>query len=389
MHTDVLILGAGASGLYCAAHAAALGRKVTLLDHGNRAARKVLISGGGRCNFTNLNTKPGDYLCKNPHFVKSALARHTPYNVLNFFASRGIEAEDKQAGQLFSRQGAKALARVLVDECASMGARLELGCTINDVIRTQNGFLVHTSQGEFTAPSLVLALGGPSWPQAGSTDLGFRLARQFRLKMVQPCPALVPLTLSSPELEICRTLSGIALPVRLASNRHTESNDLLFTHKGLSGPAILQISSHWTKGNPVSINLLPSHDLADIFKEHRGAKMQLKSLLGRFLPSRLPVAILGKTLASTPINLMTSSQLKTVAKQIHEWTVTPSGTEGYKKAEVTAGGIHTDAFSSKTFEAKNIPGLFAIGEVLDVTGRLGGFNLQWAWSSAFAAAQFV
>ncbi len=387
MHTDVIILGAGASGLYCAA--AALGRKVTLLDHGDQAARKVLISGGGRCNFTNLNTDSADYLCENPHFVKSALARHTPYDVQDFFASRGIKAEEKQAGQLFSRQGAKALAQVLLDECANAGTNLELGCTIEDVIRTQNGFLVHTNQGEFTAPSLVLALGGPSWPQAGATDLGFRLARQFRLKVVQPRPALVPLTLSSPELEICRTLSGIALPVELTSDRHAESGDLLFTHKGLSGPAILQLSSHWTKGNPVRINLLPSHDLDDIFKEHRGAKMQLKSLLGRFLPSRLPVALLGDTLASTPINLMTSGQIKTVAKQIHKWSVTPSGTEGYKKAEVTAGGIHTNGFSSKTFEAKDTPGLFAIGEVLDVTGRLGGFNLQWAWSSAFAAAQHV
>jgi predicted Rossmann fold flavoprotein len=388
---DVLVLGAGASGLYFAAHAAARGRKVTVLDHG-QAARKVRASGGGRCNLTHLATSAEDYLCANPHFVKSALARHPPADVLDFFALHGVEMEEKAPGQLLCRQGAATVVRALLDACAEAGVRLEEHVEVSGVHKApEGGFRVSTSTGERAAPALVLALGGPSWPALGGSDFGFRLAGALGLKVLPPRPALVPLTLGGKTREQCAALAGVALRARLGLGGHAEEGDLLFTHRGLSGPAVLQLSSHWTRGREIVVDLLPGADLGEILLAARGETRQLKNLLSRHpgcrLPARLPEALLGRALAETPLNQLDAGDRERAARLLHEWRVTPSGTEGWAKAEVTAGGIDTSAFSSKTMEATALPGLFAIGEVLDVTGRLGGYNLQWAWSSAWAAAQ--
>ncbi|MBU1247911.1 MAG: NAD(P)/FAD-dependent oxidoreductase, partial [Proteobacteria bacterium] len=269
------------------------------------------------------------------------------------------------------------------------GVLIERGCNIEAATRTEQGFLVRTGVGDFAAQALVLALGGPSWPQIGATDLGFKLAKNFGLKVVPPRPALVPLTLPGTELDLCRALSGVSLPARLTCGPASELGDLLFTHKGLSGPVVLQLSSRWTRGREVVVDLLPDQGVEGLLEAARGEKMQLKTLLGQHLPSRLPPALLGNALAETVVNQLGGGQVKEIAQRLHEWRVVPSGTEGYAKAEVTAGGVDTRGFSSKTMEANDVPGLYAIGEVLDVTGRLGGYNLQWAWSSAFAAAQHL
>ncbi len=385
MKYDVLVLGAGASGLFYGAHAAQNKRSICILDHAAKAAQKVMASGGGRCNFTNLFADAEKYLCTNPHFVKSALAGFTPHDALEFFSARGIEPVEKEAGQFFSAQGAGALARVLLKECHESGCEIRLNVKILGACRDKENFTVESEQGTFQAKSLVLALGGSSWPTLGSSDLGMRLGSAFGLKVFPPKPALVPLRLIGKDLELAQSLAGIALPVRLSMHGHEETGDVLFTHRGLSGPAVLQLSLYWHKNAEVFIDFLPSHDVHNILYAHKNSRKQLSSVLSKFLPSRFVKHVL-EPFAHLPMARIDAKKQQEIAKILHSWRIVPSGTEGMKKAEVMAGGLDTQAFSSKSMEAKHVPGLFAIGEVLDVVGRLGGFNLHWAWASAFAAA---
>lgn len=379
---DVAILGAGASGLYCAIHAARRGLRIVVLDHAPKTARKVRVSGGGRCNFTNLATGPDNFLCANPHFVKSALARHTPWDVVSFFAEHGLSYEEKAAGQLFCTEGAGKIAGTLTDQAHKAGADIRLNTRITD-LNPGEPFSVSGIR----AHKVVMALGGPSWPAIGATRLALDLAKTLNLDVVTPRPALVPLLLSGTDASLCRSLAGTALPASVTCNGNTFTDDLLFTHKGISGPAVLQASSYWQPGQSVIVNLLPTQDMEAVLTEAHASKTLLRNFLATILPKRLAPALLPPDLADMPVNQLSAAHSKRIAALIHHWEFVPARTEGYARAEVTAGGINTDQFSSKTFECKSIPGLYAIGECLDVTGHLGGHNLQWAWSSAWACAQ--
>ncbi len=373
---DVAILGAGAAGLFCAFTAARRGRRVTVLEHGPQAGAKILISGGGRCNFTNLDTAPDRFFSNNPHFCKSALARFTPADFLALVEKHRIAWHEKTLGQLFCDGSAKQIVAMLVDECAAAGVDIRLGVTIRDVTRA-DGFRVETDHGDFLAPSVVLATGGLSIPKMGATGLSHDIARRFGLKLTDIRPGLVPLRLEPP-----LPISGVSLPVIAKSGRVSFREAMLFTHRGLSGPAILQISSVWREGQPVTIDLLP--DLAADFllaRKRARPKAGLRTLLHEAMPQRAADLFAPEgTAADTPDKVLTA-----LGASLKSWIVTPEGTEGYAKAEVTLGGIDTDALSSRTMEAKNIPGLFAIGEAVDVTGWLGGYNFQWAWASGHSA----
>lgn len=385
-HFDVIILGAGASGLYCAMHASQAGRNVAIIDHGGKPARKVRVAGGGKCNFTNMTVEPENYLCTNPHFVKSALARHSQWDVISFFSEHGITYEEREHGQLFTREGAGRLAGILVDQCNRNGVTLMLDRTIEQV-DGPGPFSVRTNGETVTADKLVVALGGPSWPQVGATDLGFRLARQFELPVITPRPGLVPLVFPAHLRTMCETLSGNALPATVSTGTASFTDPLLFTHKGISGPATLQASSYWNKGEQIVIDFLPGQSLEEIIEENRSNNGQLKNLLARFLPKRLPPLLLAANLAEATVSQLSAVQIEAAANRIHRFRVTPASTEGYGKAEVTTGGVDTDVVSSKTFEVKGVEGLHIIGETLDVTGHLGGYNLQWAFASGAACAE--
>ncbi|MEF2145665.1 MAG: aminoacetone oxidase family FAD-binding enzyme [Desulfovibrionaceae bacterium] len=388
-HCDVLILGAGAAGLCCGLLAAQRGRHVDILDHGPVAARKLRISGGGRCNFTHLDAGPADYLSENPHFATSALTRFTPWDAVALFAELGLGYEEKNPGQLFCAQGAPALAKALETACTRAGARLHLRTEIRSVQHDGQLFQVDTNAGSWSAASLVLALGGPSWPSAGATDLGLRLAKDFGLKIIPPRPALVPLLLSGKDKARCCSLAGVSLPAQLRSGRTEVRDDLLFTHRGLSGPAVLQLSLHWERGTPVEIDLLPGLDLGELLRQGRNRKTLLRNHLATLLPARVAAEFVPEELAQRPLCELSNTDMDCAAQNLQSWTVIPPRSEGMDKAEVTAGGVDTRRISSKTMQAEHLPGLFVIGESLDVTGRLGGYNLHWAWASAHAAAQFV
>lgn len=385
-HFDVIILGAGASGLYCAMHAAMRGLGAAIIDHADKPGRKVRVSGGGKCNFTNLDVTPANYLCANPHFVKSALARHSQWDVITFFTEHGVTYEEREHGQLFTLKGAGHLAGILTDRCHKLGVDMLLGRTI-EAVDGPGPFRVNTGGEIFKADALVIALGGPSWPQVGATDLGFRLAGRFGLPLVRPRPGLVPLVFARDERELCESLAGNALDVTIECNGARFTDALLFTHKGISGPATLQISSHWREGDPVIIDFLPHGSVADMVEANRTSTMQLRTLLGQVLPKRLPPAILSESLAATEVSQLSKRQIGVAANRVHRFSVTPASTEGYAKAEVTVGGVDTSHISSKTFACTTVPGLHIIGETLDVTGHLGGYNLHWAFASAAACAE--
>jgi predicted Rossmann fold flavoprotein len=386
--TDVIILGAGAAGLMCAAKASERGRRVVLLEHADQVGKKILISGGGRCNFTNIGTRADRFLSKNPHFAKSALGRYGPQDFLVLVAQHQIAWHEKTLGQLFCDGSARQIVDMLLGICGP--AQIETGAQISTVAHRDGQFHVTASGTTYTAPSLVIATGGPSIPKMGATGFAYDLARQFGLKVVEPRPALVPLTLGGDDI-LFRDLSGVAAPTRVRHGKTVFEEASLFTHRGLSGPAILQISSYWRHGEAIGVDFLPGVDASDwlISAKRNKPKSTVRSLLTEQLPARLAAALADRL--NLPGNLadMQDRILQTAAARLSDWPFHPNGTEGFAKAEVTIGGIDTAELSSQTMEARRVPGLFAIGEAVDVTGWLGGYNFQWAWASAVAAAQAV
>lgn len=385
---DVIIIGGGAAGLFCAIEAGKRGRRVLVIEHAGSVGKKIAISGGGRCNFTNLYTSPENYLSANPHFCKSALARYTPADFLALVEKHGIAYHEKKLGQLFCDGSAHELINLLLDECQNANVEIRTSCHVRRVHREQT-FIVETNQGDFAAASLVVATGGLSIAPLGATDFGYKLAAQFGLKIEATRPALVPFTFGARKLAELKALSGISLDVNAECLDASFRENMLLTHRGMSGPAILQISSYWQPGAPVSIDLLPQLDAHKILLEKQSSEIELANLLAQHLPRRFAHAWCELYAPSRPMNHYATKTLAEVAERLHNWQLIPDGTEGYKKAEVTAGGVSTDELSAKTMEAKRVPGLYFIGEVVDVTGHLGGYNFQWAWASGFAAGQVV
>ena len=395
---DVIVIGAGAAGMMCAMTAGARGRRVLLLDHADAPGKKILISGGGRCNFTNLCTEPENFLSGNPHFCKSALARYTQHDFIALIDKYGIAWHEKTLGQLFCDGSAKAVVAMLLAECDGAGVDLRLNHRITDINRpeidsqetgSQNRFRVATDKGDFTAESVVLASGGLSIPKMGATGFAHDVARRFGLKLSDIRPGLVPLTFAIDELDLMRGLSGVSLDCIATAGRASFPEAMLFTHRGLSGPAILQISSYWRDGAEIALNMLPECDAAALLVDAKRDRPRVegKTVLSDLVPSRLAASLAEKHLPVRPVGEMPDKALIALGTLINHWVLRPAGSEGYAKAEVTLGGIDTDGLSSKTMEFKTVPGLFAIGEAVDVTGWLGGYNFQWAWSSGFAAGE--
>ena len=388
---DVLVLGAGAAGLFCAFTAGQRGKRVRVIEHANKVGKKILMSGGGRCNFTNTGATSTNYLSANPHFCKSALARYKPWDFIALVDKHGIQYHEKELGQLFCDESSKLILRMLLDECRDANVVIETECTINAVQQRNGVFEVITTRGVYSAASIVVATGGLSIPSMGATGFGYQLARQFGHEVLPTRAGLVPLTLSGKPLEDYAELSGVALPVEVSADDTSFRGALLLTHRGLSGPAILQISSYWQPGQPLSLNLLPNDDAETWLAAQQAERpaSELKTVLSEALPKRFAQRLCERWIANKPMRQYRPAELKAIAAQLSEWPITASGTEGYRTAEVTLGGVDCDAVSSKTMQAYAVPGLFFIGEVLDVSGWLGGYNFQWAWSSGWAAGQVV
>jgi len=386
---DVVIIGAGAAGMMCALTAGQRGKRVLLIEHLDRPGAKVLISGGGRCNFTNLEISPERFLSANPDFCKSALSRYTQHDFIAMVERHGIAYHEKRLGQLFCDGSARAIVGMLLEECRAAGVVLRTGCIVSEISRTER-FRVATSDGTFASPALVISSGGLSIPKMGATGFAYDLARQFGLGIVEPRPGLVPLTITGEPLQVCKSLTGVSVESIASCGKTGFRENLLFTHRGLSGPAILQISSYWRDGEPVLIDLMPDIDAETFLKDRKRArpKAELKTILGEVLPGRLAEIVAGAA-SDGPIANLPDRALAAVAEKLNRWSVRPSGTEGWAKAEVTVGGIDTNALSSRTMEARAVPGLYFIGEAVDVTGWLGGYNFQWAWSSGWCAGQAV
>lgn len=387
--SDAIILGAGAAGLYCAGQAGQRGLKVALVEKAEAPGKKILISGGGRCNFTNLGASPANYLSANPHFAKSALARYTPADFIALVERHGIAWHEKTLGQLFCDGSARQIVDMLLAECPPERVRLSCGAAVAGVARGEDGiFTVTASDGRrWQAPALVIATGGPSIPKMGASDFAYRLARQFGLKVVEPRPALVPLTLGGEDV-LFRELSGVAAPVLARAGKAAFAEAALFTHKGLSGPAILQVSSYWQHGEPVGITFLPEAATDWLLEAKRDRpRAHLRTLLRERLPDRLADALADRLGLERELGNCSDKDLRAAQARLADWRFAPNGTEGYAKAEVTAGGIATAELSSRTMEAAKVPGLYAIGEAVDVTGWLGGYNFQWAWASGHACAE--
>lgn len=389
---DVLVIGGGAAGLMCAATAGARGRSVLVIEHANRVGKKILMSGGGRCNFTNTGASPANYLSSNPHFCRSALARYSPRDFIALVESHRIAYHEKELGQLFCDDSSRQIVAMLLAECEQAGVRIATGCSIEQVtVHDGGGYVVHSAHGAFAAPALVVASGGLSIPSMGASGFGYALARQFGHTLLPTRPGLVPLTLSGKPQEQLADLAGVALPVRVASGRTAFENAMLFTHRGVSGPAILQISSYWQPGQPLHLDLLPGQDALDLLQAQRAARpaAELKTVLGDLLPRRFAQRLCEHWLPNRPMKQFNPAQLRQAAQLLRAWPLVASGTEGYRTAEVTLGGVDTREISQVTFESRRAPGLYFIGEVLDVTGWLGGYNFQWAWASGHAAGQAV
>lgn len=389
---DVLVLGAGAAGLMCAAVAAQRGRSVLLIDKASKPGKKILISGGGRCNFTNMYTEPACYLSQNPHFCKSALARYTPWDFMALMEKHQLSWHEKTLGQLFCDQKSKAVVEMLCTECTDAGVELLLNTEAGQISHHDNGFTVQVGDQVLQVQSLVVATGGPSIPRMGSSDFGLRIARQFGLKSIPFAPALVPFTFAQADLDgVLADLAGVSVAVRVNYEETSFRENMLFTHRGLSGPAMLQISSYWQKGAAIQIDLYPDGHLSDWLttQQQDRPKAELKTVLQTIYPKRLAQRLCEQVVANRAMQQYNAEELHRVAESLHCWELTPAGTEGMRTAEVASGGVDTQELSSKTFQAHKVPGLYFIGETVDVTGWLGGYNFQWAWASGWCAGQYV
>ena len=422
---DVIVIGAGAAGLFCAIEAGKRGRRVLVIEHADRVGKKIAISGGGRCNFTNTGTSPDNFVSRNPHFCKSALARYTPADFIALVEKHGIAYHEKKLGQLFCDGSSQQIIDMLLRECHDAAVEIRCGCEVRQVAQNINrhepsaerSFMLQTNQGTFHSSSVVIATGGLSIAPLGATDFGYRIARQFGLRIEETRAGLVPLTLPAQILKALAALSGVSIDALVTCPQSPSSpsfrENILITHRGLSGPAILQVSNYWRPGESISINLLPDEDVMEIISAARiiecdlapgsaqgatqsatktgghSSRIELVNLLSRYLPRRFAQAWCDLYGASRPLKTYNGKELQEIADNIHRLQLTPAGTEGFRKAEVTVGGVSTAELSSQTMEARRVPGLYFIGEVVDVTGQLGGYNFQWAWASAFAAGQFV
>lgn len=391
-NTDVLIIGAGAAGLMCAIEAGKRGRKVIILDHVNKAGKKILMSGGGRCNFTNMTVEADNYISNNPHFCKSALSRYKQWDFLALISRYRIPYHEREHGRLFCNDSASDILTMLLTECENAGVIIQLNTSIHHIEQLEQKFRLTTSQGDFITHSLVVATGGLSIPKMGATPFGYKIAEQFGIKVLPTRAGLVPLTLQLEDKEKFSSLSGIAVACTITSvSGQAFSENLLFTHRGLSGPGVLQISSYWRAGEAITINLLPQIMLMAELKTKRQQKINhtLKTILSHYLPKHLLGCLIPENLLNTVLQDCSNQQLQLIAEQLQHWIIKPNGTEGYRTAEVTIGGIDCNELSSKTMASHKVPNLYFIGEVIDVTGWLGGYNFQWAWSSAWCAGQVV
>ena len=391
--TDVLVIGAGAAGLMCAASAGYRGRSVTVVDMGKKPGRKILISGGGRCNFTNENAEPSNYLCQNPHFVKSALSRYSSQDFIDLVDRHSLAYHHKTLGQLFCDNSAQDIVDILMTECEWAGVNIKLRSEVISIVKNDEGYLVNTTEASYQCESLVVASGGLTMPKLGASPIGYKVAEQFGLNVLPTTAALVPFTLHDHDKQRFDGLSGISIATEVSSEDGTKfKENILFTHRGLSGPAILQISSFWRAGQAVIINLLPENNIEQLindWRENQGQK-SLKNQLSTILPKRFIESLIkSEEIPDKNINQLTHAEIAALSTNIHAWQIKPNGTEGYRTAEVTLGGVDTDELSSKTFEAKKSSGLYFIGEVIDVTGWLGGYNFQFAWASGWASGQVV
>ena len=392
---DVVIIGAGAAGLMCAAEAGKRGRKTLVLDHAKKPGRKILIAGGGRCNFTNYDVTANNYLCQNPHFVKSALSQYTNWDFISMVSKHGIEFEERDHGQLFcvGDYDSKDIVKMMLAECDYPSVSQRYQQDIHHIEQTETGFTLHANPSVIECQSLVVATGGLSMPKLGATPFGYKIAEQFGLEVISTTAGLVPFTLHKEDKEAFAELSGIAIPAEITAQDGTVFKEaLLFTHRGLSGPSVLQISSFWKAGEKVTINLVPEADIDELLQRslEKHPNQTLKNTLAKVLPKRLvEVLIDRKVLQDKPLKQFNAKQLGEITHTLENWQIMPNGTEGYRTAEVTLGGVDTKHLSSKTMECKQIKGLYFIGEVMDVTGWLGGYNFQWCWSSGFVAGQWV
>jgi predicted Rossmann fold flavoprotein len=387
--TDVLIIGAGAAGLMCAIEAGKHGRKVIVLDHASKPGKKILMSGGGRCNFTNIDISADNYISHNPHFCKSALKRYTQWDFIALVNDYRIPYHERDLGKLFCDISAKDILNMLLAECAKVNVDIRLGCSIESVDKSNNRFHLDTSLGVFQGAALVIASGGLSIPKMGASPLGYEIARQFGHHIWPTRAGLVPFTLQPQDKSVFAELSGIAVPSTVSNERIQFSENILFTHRGLSGPAILQISSYWQPGETINIDLLPDLEVVEYLQTRQSIQpnSKLKTVLGDILPRRLVLAVLGQDTVDKPLQALSRTRLGEIARHLQHWQIKPNGTEGYRTAEVTLGGVDCNEISSKTMASSKVTGLYFIGEVVDVTGWLGGYNFQWAWSSGWCAGQ--
>ncbi len=388
---DVVIVGAGAAGMMCAMQAGRRGRRVLLLDHASAVGEKIRISGGGRCNFTNLHVKPEAFISNNPYFCISALKSFTQHDFINLVTKHNISYHEKTLGQLFCDGSSRLIINMLTEECTAANVQIMLNTNVTAIAKNDAGFTINCNGLEINCSAIVIATGGPSIPKMGATGWGYEIAKQFDMKIIQPRAALVPFTLDKDMLARFSELAGVAVNAIVTCNKKSFKEALLFTHRGLSGPAILQISSYWQAGDVVTINLAAEHDLNLVLKEKKNAqpKQELQTTLAQILPKRLAQLICNEIGFNGKMADLSNKLINQIADRINRWQIIPSGTEGFRTAEVTIGGVDTDGLSARSFESKAVKGLYFIGEVIDVTGHLGGYNFQWAWSSGYAAGQFV
>ena len=388
---DVIIIGAGAAGMMCAIEAGKRRRKVLLVDHFKKIGEKIRISGGGRCNFTNLNTQSSKFLSQNPKFVKSALSQYTQHDFINLINKYKIKFHEKKLGQLFCDHSAQQIVEMLLKECELANVTLKREFNITEIDKNKNQYIVKTVDETYLSQSLIIATGGLSVPKIGATAFGYKIAKKFGLDVLETLPALVPLTFNEKILEMCKELTGLSVEAIVSLNKVLFQEGMLFTHRGLSGPSILQISSYWKHGNDITINLLPKLNIYQFLEEKRklNPKLDIGNIIGDILPKRLAQIICRDNKASGNISELSNKLLKKLSDNINTWIINPTGSEGYRTAEVTLGGVNTKELSSKTMMSKKHEGLFFIGEVVDVTGHLGGYNFQWAWSSGYVAGQYA